>query len=452
MPAEENNNNAPKVEPVGLPKEPETPDALDALRKDVREIRENLKNEVVEAFRGELKELVKPRENDRPPAERRNERLAATPGIKVTGHGSDPLYRSLTQGEQSWRNRHVDKLAQEWMIAVRQNDFENIRRTYAELNDLARANEVTEGAADSNGGIGSGTGADLIPTPVANVIVENRNRIAKIRSRAQIFTSPNQSLRVPRAAVAQAEMVQEGATASNHAAGLDTVLLTKKKMQSRFEITDEMLQDSAFNVITFFTRRAGAAMGQLEDEEFSRVVGSAASVTQSLEGIGGEVIVAPTTAGRLGYPDVVKLAFSLPEQYTPGASIFSNANGMQLLSNLLDGNGRPLFTPLLGAPSIVGDQVPGNIGTVLGSVPVFQIPLSTSGTSNNKVDIWYGNLGIGFAILDGGGFTVRASEHVGFNTDTVAWKVTQRIDSAVTLPAAFARIMGVSGTTGSFFL
>src|SRR5262249_15201676 len=151
------------VEPVGAPKPPEQPDTLEALRSDVEALKSGIKTDVVNAFREELKQLQTPNTTKVPAPEIDR----ATPGIKVTGLASDVLYRGLPEFEQPYRNQKVDALTQKWLLATRMGYRDEQQRVARELNDLFRANEITEGTSSATGGIGSGTGADLIPFPVA---------------------------------------------------------------------------------------------------------------------------------------------------------------------------------------------------------------------------------------------------------------------------------------------
>jgi HK97 family phage major capsid protein len=423
------------VEPVGLPKEPETPDTLEALRSDVEALKTGIKTDVVNAFREELKQLQKPNTDKIPAPE-----IQRDSGIRVTGLGTDVLYRSLPEFEKPYRNHKSDQLAQQWLLAARLGHREKMERVSRELNDMYRANEITEGTSSATGGIGSGTGAELVPFPVAASIVEYRNRAAKIRALAEIFTSPNQSLRIPRHGRMTGELVAEGNSASNTGADFDSILLDKKKIQVRVSVTDELLEDSAFNLVTFFTRRGGAAIGQMEDE---LITGFTAGFTNPLQSIAGETRITPVNAfSLLGPKDLARQAFGLPEQYAGNARWAGNAKALEYVSTLLDSSNRPITTNLFDGPAIVTDAVPGNRGVLYGR-PVVQLPFTTSGTG--KADIWFGDFS-NVAILDGGGIRVRVSEHVEFNSGRVVWKIEERMDAAVTLPEAFSR-MTVSGTT-----
>jgi HK97 family phage major capsid protein len=438
----ENNDDAPKLEPVGEPRDADKPEiTLDALRSEVESIVASTKKEIVKSFTDQIEKLSEPNRDKVPAPDVQRDNPS---GIKVTGHASDPLYRNLPDYEKPYRTPQIDELSQRWMIASHEKDHETRRAAERELNDLVRANEIAEGTASTTGGIGSGTGAPLLPVALANVISETRNRSAKIRQRAQVFTTPNQQLRIPRGGVATASMVAEGATASNFDSALTSVLLDKKKMQARFAITKEMLADTPFNLVSYFVRRAGQAMGQLEDVQFATGTGESVNITTGIEQIGGETNVIPTVAGRLSYPDLVALVYGIGEQWTENAGLYGNVNAMRLLSALTDGDGRPQLVPSVNAPETVGDQLSGNRMQVLGR-EILQLPFTTSGTNSNLVDIWFADLKE-YAILDGGGFEVASSEHVEFDSDRIVWKITQRIDGAPLQVDSFARLVAVSGT------
>ena len=447
---QEEDLNAPKSEPVGDNTSPEEDKSTaELLREELSEFRKTMKEEAISAVREEIANASKPVRDKVPAPEVERDTTARDAGIRVTGHGTDMLYRSRPTEEQRFRNRHVDGLIQRWLLAKQDRDFETLRNTQRELNDIARAaNDVLEGTAGASGAIGSGTGADAIPVPLAAVIQMARDKRARIRARAQMFNSPNQSLRLTVGAVGTAAMVGEGAIAANTAAGLSTVLLTKKKLQSVFSLSREMVADSAFNLVNTFIAKGGAAMGRVEDEQFSADGdGTGNNITQGLEYATGINWVSPRTAGEVGYPDIVSLTFAPADQDTENGTFFANKNGLKLLSTILDGNGRPIFVPGAGlaAPNVVGEQVPSALGYVFGR-PVIELPLTSSGTVANapEVDIWFGDLNE-YAVLDDGGITVDFSEHVRFDEDMVVWKLTERIDGAVLQPHCFSRLVGVSG-------
>lgn len=441
-------SNAPKSEPIGENQPPlEEKSTAELLREELGEFRKTMKEEAISVVREEIANASKPN-REKVPAPEKRETLSRTEGVHITGDSRDLIYRTLSEEERQIRNPKVDEMIQRWANAKLIKDFETQRRLQRELNEIYRADDVLEGAAGASGAIGAGTGAAAIPFPLASVISLARDKAARIRQRAQIFNSPNQSLRITTGALGTAAMVAEGSTASNTAAGLSSIQLTKKKLQAKFSLSIEMMSDSAFNLVNTFVARGGAAMGRVEDIQFARD-GDATSnnITESIENkLTGISYVSPLTANKIGYLDIVALTFALEDQYTGNATYSANKNGLKLLSSILDGNSRPIFVPLLNDSNVVGTQTPGAKGSIFGQ-PVIELPYTSSGTVSNapEIDIHFGDLRE-YAILDDGGITVDVSEHARFEEDMVVWKLTSRIDGAVLDANAFARLVGVSGT------
>ncbi len=173
-------DKTPEAEAPERPQEEQEtqPEVLETLRSDVEEMKTNLKQEVVNAFRDELQKLSQP-QREKVPAPDVSREDSRGSGIRVTGHASDPLYRTLTGYEQTWRNHHTDQLSAQYLSALANSRHDLAERHAKELNDLCRADELAEGLAGSNAGIGTGTGAPLIPIPLANTISEQRNRVAR---------------------------------------------------------------------------------------------------------------------------------------------------------------------------------------------------------------------------------------------------------------------------------
>jgi HK97 family phage major capsid protein len=155
------------------------------------------------------------------------------------------------------------------------------------------------------------------------------------------------------------------------------------------------------------------------------------------ESLGSATIteVTETTATELIYQDIVDVFFGVPSQYQARAVWMGNPAMMGFLSSMVDGNSRPLFTPGQAAPGVVTDDVTGAIGTIFAR-PVMNVPLAA------------GSLFVGdpamIGLLDGGGITAKASDTVGWTSDVVNFKVTQRVDCVILLEDAFRCIKGIT--------
>lgn len=426
-------------------------DEEEALRKRAREYLGRTKSEMRNEFMGLLDDLTKQTKTVLPTEPTAEERKSDTDEWNARQdrfrYGDvrdmqDYLYDTLPRYAQKIRNPRTDKLMADYLRAVRWKKWEQVDKTFRQLNDMYKRADLLEGDSELESGGSAGTGAPFLPLPLANLIVLARDKRAKVRGVAQRFTSTGQTLRVPTSGTATASMVAEGSTASEGNPVLATKLFQKKKAQARFDASDELLEDSSFNLVTFFAERGGSRLGQLEDEQFCAGPSGDPNVTESLEQA-TITAVAETSSGELTYLDVVALFFALPEQYrTTGVYWMGNSLMMQILSQILDGNGRPIFTPGLAAPQVVTSEAPplGAVGSIFGH-PVLELPFTTA-TSPTSADLWVGVLN-NYGILDGGGITVRASEHTRWDDDVMSWKITERIDGVVLLEDSFRNMEGI---------
>jgi HK97 family phage major capsid protein len=366
---------------------------------------------------------------------------APTPGVAVVRDLRDALYRHMSDERKSWRNPKLDELGKRWIIAMAQRRMDTAEQLRQELDDAylegIRSGERAStlyGTVTAVSGLGQGTGGAIAPLPFANDIVLARDKRARFRALVSRFTSESNTLRVPTAGVATAAMAAEGATAAQGEPTFGSQLLSKKKAQATFKASEEMLADSAFNLVSLFSERAGAAIATLEDVQIATSNGTAPNITESL-GSATITDVAEATSTVLTYADVVKLFFAVPDQYHQSAAWFGNAGMMQFLSSLLDGNGRPIFTPAGQAPQVVGDSTAQAVGTIFGR-PVYLVPLA-AGSLFCGDPAYYG-------MLDGGGLVVKVSDVVSWATDLVDFKVTERFDGAVLLEDAFRKMIGIA--------
>ena len=186
-----------------------------------------------------------------------------------------------------------------------------------------------------------------------------------------------------------------------------------------------MLADSAINLVTFFAERAGSAFGALEDVEFATSDGTAPSISESLEG--ATIADITITAGAINYATLLAYFFTLPQQYHSGAVWLAASDTLSFISQVVDGNSRPLFIPSTSAAGPISDS-PEVTGTLFGH-PVMLLPM----TDGNLI---FGNPNQ-YGILDDGAIEGATSEHALWSSDSIAFRFTQRIDGNVLLEDAF---------------
>jgi len=371
-------------------------------------------------------------------------------GRITTASPYNALYAQMHPAMRAVRNEEVDHYFAAFMRAATFHDHAEIRRIqerFGGRSAVAASDELerdqyegratlAEGTTTAVSGLSQGTGGPLIPLPLANVIITARNLRAKFRPRVTSFTSPNLTLRVAGAGVATTGQVAEGASGSQTEPTNTSTLFAKVKTRAKMRASEESIEDSPFNIATHFGERSGAAIGAAEDVQTATSNGTAPNVSDSFDNA-TITAFAEATITVMTYADVVGLFFAVPEQYREDVSMsfFGNSAMATFLSTILDGNGRPIFTPSVDAPSGVGDTRPNAIGNILGA-PFFTAPVAAGGLYAGALAFW--------GYLDGGGIRMRVLDQVAAATDDIEYRFTQRWDSNILLADAFRSMDGIT--------
>jgi hypothetical protein len=212
-----------------------------------------------------------------------------------------------------------------------------------------------------------------------------------------------------------------------------SVMMILTKLGARIILSDELLADSAFNVMDIAGRRVGEGIGVLVDTQILTSNGTSPNITGPL--VGGAITEA--TATELNYEDPAGLFFSLGKAYQANGTWLAGTVLAQLLSQLTDGNGVQALKPTPGPIGPVTDVATTNaIGTIFGR-PVYHCPAATAG------DLIFGDLrSYGWATK--AGIEVKVSNDVGFASDTTQFKFTLRADGQMLDTAGIKEFQGIT--------
>lgn len=347
---------------------------------------------------------------------------------------TEPIYRRMSAEEREWRNPDSDHWNAEWLRGHALGDHGRMLHAQAKLEGLFGRADLTEGAAGAAGALSTGTGGPLIPRPLEAVVMIARDRVAKMRRFATIYQMTRQQHTIPTAGAMTAAMAAEGTTAAQGEPTIASVALVAQKGQAKAIATKELLDDAAVNLINVFATRGGGALGVLEDNQFFRLGdGTAPNITKITGTTYNEV-----SSGELKYTDVLGMYFGVGQQYRDAAVWFVAANVLQLMSNVRDGQGRPIYQGLTDTPGPITDD-PTAVGTVMRK-RVYEVPFSNG-------EIWFGDPMAVYAIGQRQGIEVEVSPHVLFETDRIMWKITQRFagNNVDTVAARYAT--GITSAT-----
>jgi HK97 family phage major capsid protein len=349
---------------------------------------------------------------------------------------------AYAQEHMLWRSPMSDGWVAEWVAGLHQHDIERCRVAarmidshYRELGrstpgaagDLYRAAFV-EGTITGN--VTGGNASPLIPQPLANLVILARDRFSKIRSLAQIVQmGAGRTIRVPAMGRATAAIFAEGAGAPEGSAVPTEPVMQKRKLGVMFHASDEVVEDTPFNLVTIFSQRAGEAIGAGEDIEFTKTASVlvSASIGQGTAGaaVGGYPDPTPASATALAIGHFYSLYYSLPAQYRGTASWFMGDAMCARASALLDAvGGRPLLQDANAPVNAVGDA-PGNEGAIFRR-PLFSVPLA-DGIIVFADASYYG-------VADAGGITAKVEDLPA--SDNTKWYFRERTDGQILLAEA----------------
>ena len=350
---------------------------------------------------------------------------------------TDPLYRQLHTQHPAMREARTpdqDHWNAHWLRAWLNHDHVSMRMAAAKADEAGGFRATTLGGVlDTSDptAIADGTGGHLLPQSFSNVVQIARQAAAVVAPLCTNFTTDGLTLRVPTSGAVTADTVAEGASGAQAEPTFASEMLILHKIGVRMIASEEMLMDSAFNLMQIYAQRAGEGIGAAEDLQICTSAGSSPDLTEKLSGVN----VAEATSTVLIYEDLNTLFFALGKAYQPNSTFLGGTVVAKLLSNMMDGNDHPTLKIPDRAPTPVTDATPEAIGSVIGR-PFFHVPLADG-------DLILGDLR-GYGFVRKGGIFASMSTEVGFATDTIQFKFYERVDGRIIDTVAMQQMSGLA--------
>jgi HK97 family phage major capsid protein len=341
---------------------------------------------------------------------------------------SDIRYRALTPEQGSIvRTPEGDREIKEYMLALQEKDNTTLQRLHAKaVDDYKRANEMVIGAMDADSGLGADlTGGRLVPLPLSNLLISVLQRTATMRQVGQLFTTSAATLRVVlQSGHGTAAWSGENDALTNTRANYSSKMLIKKKLTWLTVVSNELLADSAFNIVNLVAADAGQTMAAEEDLQLCVSDGTGNLPTEGLDTFAttltGTHEIAPGTAATIDKKLLVDMFFGVHKPYRTGAVWLAGDDVLALLTQLYDAQGRPILNLMTEPLAPVSDQFPGAIGKIMNR-PIIEIPCAAG-------KLYFGDWKRGFMVLDGGGIVASASADAGFENDVTKFRFIRRVD------------------------
>ena len=350
---------------------------------------------------------------------------------------TDVLYRNLHRTEPAYakvRDPDQDHWNVEWLKALRDGDKAGQKMARVKSDEaFARAN-LLEGVLNAtyDTALTDGSGASLLPQSYAEVVDIAKGAAAVLAPLCMNFTTEGNTLRVPAIGAVTAVTASEGAAPAEANPSVTSVMMILTKLGARIILSDELLADSAFNVMQITGRRVGEGIGVLEDTQILTTNGTSPNITGALAG----GAVSEATANSLYAVDLATLFFAVGKAYQANGVWLAGTLVATILTNLRDGNGNQVLQdPNKAAGPVTDLGMPTAIGTIFGR-PVYHVP-ATAG------DLIFGDPR-SYGWVRKGGIEAKVSTDVGFASDTTQFKFTQRCDGQMLDASGLKEIQGIT--------
>jgi HK97 family phage major capsid protein len=161
------------------------------------------------------------------------------------------------------------------------------------------------------------------------------------------------------------EQVAENTAVSQANPSIANVQLNAWKWSTKMvSVSNELLQDSAFDVEAYLRELFVARLGRILNQRFTIGVGTTEPMGVTVAATAG-----PTAevAGQISYDDLVELEHSVDPAYRQGAKFMLHDKSLKAIKKLKDGLGRPLWVPgvaskepdtILSYPYVINQDMP----------------------------------------------------------------------------------------------
>lgn len=213
----------------------------------------------------------------------------------------------------------------------------------------------------------------------------------------------------------------EAAPLTQSKPAFSTVTLSTKKMAILVQATSELVEDSSIEIASLLATLVGEAIAKEEDRvAFTGVVANSDPFEGLLTHANTVAVPMPdtkTTFGALHADNLLDLANGVSSSVQNGGAFYMHRTIFDVVRKLKDEQGQYIWLN------------PGNNQNTVWGYPVrFVEAMPAIGdTAVSTPFILFGNLGRYFYMTDRRRITMSMSQHVGFTTDTLFWKWTQRI-------------------------
>jgi len=268
-------------------------------------------------------------------------------------------------------------------------------------------------------------GGYLVPDEFERTLIEALQEENIFRQLANIITTSSGDRKIPVvASKGSASWVDEEGAIPESDDAFGQVSIGAYKLATMIKVSEELLNDSVFNLESYIAKEFARRIGAKEEEAFFVGDGSG-KPTGILNATGGaDLGITAASATAITVDEVMDLFYSLKSPYRKSAVFVMNDATVKAIRKLKDGNGQYLWQPSITA---------GQPDTILNR------PVKTSAyvptIASAKKTIAFGDFGY-YWVADRQGRSFQRLNELYAATGQVGFKATQRVDGKLILAEA----------------
>ncbi|MFR1509233.1 MAG: phage major capsid protein [Acutalibacteraceae bacterium] len=268
-------------------------------------------------------------------------------------------------------------------------------------------------------------GGYLTPDEFEHTLVEALEEEDIFRGLANTIQTSSGDRKIPVVATkGDASWVDEEGAIPESDDSFKQVTLSAYKLATMIKISEELLNDSAFDLESYVAKEFGRRIGTKEEEAFF-VGDGTGKPTGILDATGGGQL-GKTTSGAtaISFDEIMDLFYSLKSPYRKNATFLMNDSTVKAIRKLKDGGGQYIWQP---------SMVAGTPDTILNR-PVLTSAYMPEISAGNKT-VAFGDFKY-YWIADRQGRSFKRLNELFAVTGQIGFVATQRVDGKLILPEA----------------
>ena len=307
-------------------------------------------------------------------------------------------------------------------------NFWNMMRSKAPMPAVVNALQI---GTDSEGGY-------LVPDEYERTLVEALEEENIFRQLAKVIQTSSGDRKIPVVATkGTASWIDEEGAFTESDDSFGQVSIGAYKLGTMIKVSEELLNDSVFDLESYIAREFARRIGNKEEEAFFTVDGSGKPLGILAATGGAETGVTAASATAVTADELIDLFYSLKSPYRRNAVWMLNDSTIKAVRKLKDSNGQYLWQPSLTA---------GTPDTILGR------PVKTSAympaIAAGAKTIAFGDFSY-YWIADRQGRSFKRLNELYAATGQVGFLASQRVDGKMILPEAVKVLAQKAGGSSS---